>query len=219
MALLFCLTFFAVAMAASTVAKNSSMAVLFALGIVLALTIFGMFSNEIVQFVTGPPPETGPILYSGMEGVKIVSDVQVAGAGTEASANGSLPSTDSSTGPEVTSVPIKEPADMPSIVTPEEPTDMNEWQKYYERQELIRKALDAISPMTNFQNYIAQALISDTSTVMPMYSSVKRIAYQNEKSNVWDALGSVWVNILVMIAEMMAAFGIAYVKFLRTDIR
>jgi ABC-type transport system involved in multi-copper enzyme maturation permease subunit len=108
---------------------------------------------------------------------------------------------------------------MPSIVTPEEPTDMNEWQKYYERQELIRKALDAISPMTNFQNYIAQALISDTSTVMPMYSSVKRIAYQNEKSNVWDALGSVWVNILVMIAEMMAAFGIAYVKFLRTDIR
>jgi ABC-type transport system involved in multi-copper enzyme maturation permease subunit len=43
--------------------------------------------------------------------------------------------------------------------------------------------------------------------------------YGLTKTTVWDALGSVWVNILVLIAEILAAFGIAYVKFLRTDIR
>jgi ABC-2 type transport system permease protein len=219
MALLFCLTFFAVAMAASTVAKNSSMAVLFALGIVFGLTIFGMFSNEIVQFVTGPPPESGPIMYTSAEG-GMVNDVKVVGASTAASIDGALPPTNSSTEPDVTPMPTSPPKDMPGlIVAPGGPTGMDEWQKYYERQELIRKALDSISPMTNFQNYIAQALISDMPTITPVFSSMKRVAYQNEKSTVWDALGSVWVNILVMLAEMMAAFGIAYVKFLRTDIR
>jgi ABC-2 type transport system permease protein len=221
MALMFCLTFFAIAMAASTVAKNSSMAVLFALGIVFGLTIFGMFSNEIVQFVSGPPPESGPIImYSSAENGIAVDDVKVAGASTGASPGGALPPSDNSTDPDVMPMPTTPPEDMPGlIVAPGGQTGIDEWQKYYERQELIRKALDSISPMTNFQNYIAQALISDTSSIMPMFSSMKRVGYQNKKSTVWDALGSVWVNILVMLAEMIAAFGIAYVKFLRTDIR
>ena len=78
LALLICLAFFAVAMAASTLAKNSSMAVLYVLGIVVILAGLTQFSPQIVSFISGPAPDYGgPIVYynggtaTGAEGVKL----------------------------------------------------------------------------------------------------------------------------------------------------
>ena len=111
----------------------------------------------------------------------------------------------------------------PMPIWPGDQGNNDAWQKWMERQQLIQKAINAISPITNFQNDIANALISDTSfSVRPLMMDAKISSsgyYRSTKTTVWDALGSVWVNILVLIAEILAAFGIAYVKFLRTDIR
>jgi ABC-2 type transport system permease protein len=213
MAMLFCLAFFAVAMAASTLAKNSSMAVLYALGIVMVLWVFGMYQWQIVDLISGPAPETGPIIYyNGAEG-----DVMVKGAvaGISASVNSSDP-TDSSSAPDATPGTTEPAVDLPRPIMPGGGSD--EWQKYYEKREMIRKAVDAISPISNFQNNIATALISDT-TISPLLDSKRSYYGSTTKSTVWDAIGSVWVNILVLIAEILAAFAVAYVKFLRADIR
>jgi ABC-2 type transport system permease protein len=226
MALLVSMAFFGLAMAASTIAKNSSMAVLYAIGIVVILVALSQFSGSIVSLIAGPAPET-PIIYystdyskalSGAEGVK--GDVGVTN-GTPARSP-----VDSS----ASSGDTPAPTDMPdSIVAPGDPImptpDNSAWQQWWDRQQLIQKSIDAISPLTNFQNYIANALIYDTSSSSGgiLYMNVKIADWgpygRTEAKSVWDALGSVWMNILVLIAEILAVFGIAYVKFLRTDIR
>ncbi len=221
MALLICLAFFAVAMAASTLAKNSSMAVLYALGIVVILAGLTQFSPQIVSFISGPAPDYGgPIVYysggtaTGAEGVKLDPTLALSNRSDPSSSDGALP-------PDSTPAPTAMPIDMP--IMPVNPGGSDAWQKWQERQQLVQKALDAISPITSFQNTIANALINDVSfNIRPMMDSKMVSGYYGnygKKTTVWDALGSVWMNILVLIAEILAAFGIAYIKFLRTDIR
>jgi ABC-type transport system involved in multi-copper enzyme maturation permease subunit len=209
------------------------MAVLYTLGVVVILAGLTQFSPQIVSFVAGPAPEyVGPIFYAnGMEG-DVVATSAAGGTREDASLNSSL-SPDSSIPPvsnpgsdgTADSNPTVPPKDMPEPmpIWPGEQDNNDAWQKWMERQQLIQKALNAISPITNFQYDIANALISDTSfSARPLMMDSKISSpgyYGSTKTTVWDALGSVWVNILVLMAEILAAFGIAYVKFLRTDIR
>lgn len=216
MALVVCVAFFAVAMAASTLAKNSSMSVLYAIGIVVILAGLSNYSYQITSFIVGPAPDYGsPIYYGGMEGDVVAKG---AAAGVAASSNDSRSSPiDSTLPPDATKAP---PVDMPEPIMPGMPGVNDEWQKWMDRQLLVQGIFDAVSPIANFQNHIAQALISDTSmSVRPILYDSKISAYHSVKTNVWDALGSVWVNILALIAEILAAFAVAYVKFLRADIR
>ncbi|OPY29046.1 MAG: ABC-2 family transporter protein [Methanocella sp. PtaU1.Bin125] len=221
MALGVCVAFFAVAMAASTLAKNSSMAVMFTLGVVVILAGLSNFSPQIVSFIVGPAPDYGgPIVYRGAaEDEIVVKSAPVAGGAT-AGDSGSSP-VDSSTPPDGTPAPTIEPIKEPEPVPPGPIWDNSEWQKWWDRQMLVQSVFDAISPITNFQNHIAQALISDTSiNIRPLLMDSKISPYyRNEKTNVLTALGSVWMNILALVAEIIAALGVAYVKFLRTDIR
>jgi hypothetical protein len=89
----------------------------------------------------------------------------------------------------------------PMPILPGEPDGSNAWQKWMERQQMIQKALNAISQITNFQYDIANALISDTSisVVRPLYDSKISAYYNPTKNNVWDALVSVWINLLVLV--------------------
>jgi ABC-type transport system involved in multi-copper enzyme maturation permease subunit len=199
------------------------MAVLYAIGIVVILVALSQFSGSIVSLIAGPAPDTPIIYYStatgGIDDVKgdvmsnstpIRSPVDSSGSSGDTPAPTAMPD------------PIVAP-DGPIMPTP----DNSAWQQWWDRQQLIQKSIDAISPLTNFQNYIANALIYDTSSssggIMPLYMNVKIASWgpygSTEPKSVWDALGSVWMNILVLMAEILAVFGIAYVKFLRTDIR
>jgi ABC-2 type transport system permease protein len=223
LALLICLAFFAVAMAASTLAKNSSMAVLYVLGVVVILAGLTQFSPQIVSFISGPAPDYGgPIVYysgvgtSGAEGVKADPALVLSNRSSPSSSDGVSPS-DSTPAP--TAMPIDMPAPVP--ILPGEPGGSDAWQQWQERQQLVQKTLDAVSPITSFQNTIANALINDvTFDVRPMMDfKISSYYYGGRKTTVWDALGSLWMNILVLFAEILAAFGIAYIKFLRTDIR
>jgi ABC-type transport system involved in multi-copper enzyme maturation permease subunit len=193
------------------------MAVLYAMGVVIILAGLSSYSYQITSFIVGPAPDYGgPIFYGGMEG-----DIAVKGgvAGTAvATANGTgAAGTDSSTPPDRTAEPIVAPEPVP----PGPIWDNSEWEKWWDRQRLVQGIFDAISPITNFQNHIAQALISDTSggSVRPLLAIDSKFRYEPEKTDVMGALASVWMNILALIAEILAVFGIAYVKFLRTDIR
>ncbi len=226
MALLACLAFFAVAMAASTLAKNSSMAVLYAIGVIVILAGLSNYSNQITDFIVGPAPDMGPVIYySGAEGDVAVKEVNLVAAtmakdSGDSSVNGSQP-------PDGTPMPTREPIKPvdPILPGPDTQYDNSAWQKWLDRRQLVQSVFDTISPITNFQGKIASALMSDVSYggVRPLMAVDSKISvsgyYMPQKTNVVDALGSVWMNILALIAEILAVFAIAYVKFLRTDIR
>ncbi|WP_424359000.1 ABC transporter permease subunit [Methanocella sp. MCL-LM] len=204
MALLYCLVFFALAMMTSTLAKSSSMSVMYVLGVIIFLIVLSMFSYNITQLILGPPPEySGPIYYA--EPMPMPVDEKMA----------------------VSSVAVDATSDNVTIdrgdvgILPMPPVDdqyQQAWQQYYERQTMIIQAIDSISPMSNFQNHIAPAIFNQGFMIYrSALSSYK--PYYPQQVTLWDSLASVWVNILVLLIETMIAFAVAYVKFLRVDVR
>lgn len=208
MALVYCTVFFAFSMMTSTIAKNSSLSVLYVLGIVITLVMISMFSYQFVSFIMGPPPEYN---YGIMPVDDLAREKIGVSTGSTASADGN-----SSDGSTVIAEPV--PLPMPPIYEPD-----GEYQQYWERQQMLTNAINAISPMSNFGDRITPALLYDQSIIMyssySPVSSYKMPGMYREKSTVWDALSSIWINILVLIVEIILAFGISYVKFLRVDIR
>lgn len=200
MALLYCLVFFAIAMMTSTLAKNSSMSVMYVLGIVIFMIMLSMFSYNITQLILGPPPEySGPIYYA--ESAIAVDDMKMAAGSTSSIGIDANAST--------------EPVD----ILPMPPINNNEdWEQYYQRQGMIIQAIDSISPVSNFQNHIAPAIFNQGYMLFrSMISSSK--PYYPTPATLWDSIASVWVNILVLIVETIIAFAVAYIKFLRVDVR
>lgn len=194
LALIFCLAFFAVGMMCSTLAKNSAMSVLFALGIVLAAFLLPQMSYQIANFVLGPAPEYKPYPYDPIvrtmdnNGTAIGGDVKVE------------PTYD---------------------IMPMPPIGWNdELQRYYQNQKLITDCINMISPISNF-NTISNAILTDyapgpivyMSSVKPMYGGY------GEPYTIFDALASVWMNIMAMLIMPFVAFVVSYIKFLRVDIR
>ncbi len=199
-ALLYCLVFFAIAMMTSTIAKSSSMSVMYVLGIVIFLIVVSMFSYNITQLILGPPPEyNGGFYPMAAEYTDPNSSVVAVDSKIAVNANAS------------TDQPI-------SILPVPTPGDNSEWQQYYERQSMIIQAIDSISPMTNFQNHIGPAIFNNGAIMYKsMISSVR--PYGPQTVTLWDSIISVWANILVMLIETLVAFAVAYVKFLRVDVR
>ncbi|CAJ36939.1 ABC transporter permease [Methanocella arvoryzae] len=207
MALLYCLVFFALAMMTSTLAKSSSMSVMYVLGLVIFMVVLSMFSYNITQLILGPPPEYpgGPILYA--EPIAIEADTKVAASTAEIS----------SSDPDVT-IDRGDVSILPAPLPNDEYDEYyKEWQQYYERQSMIMQAIDAISPMSNFQNHIAPAIFNQGYMIYRSALMVK--PYYPHQVTLWESIASVWVNILVLLIETLIAFAVAYVKFLRVDVR
>jgi ABC-2 type transport system permease protein len=197
MALLYLLVFFAFSTAMSTIAKSSSMSILYILGVVITLFLLSMFAYNIAGAILGPAPEY-PILY--MEGI-----------------NGGLIREDAA-GAAVSSVNVTDTADKPIDIMPVPPVD-DEYQKYWERQTMIINAINAVSPISNFGDQISNAILSQNFYLM--YDSKMPGGYggYGQKTTVWDSLASIWANILVLVIQIVVSFAIAYIAFLRSDIR
>jgi ABC-2 type transport system permease protein len=88
----------------------------------------------------------------------------------------------------------------------------------------ISDTITTVSPVNDFGGFmglgmggIGNAILSKTpvqslSLTMVMTPSTKQIS-------LLDSLASVWVKIMVLIVEMVVAFAISYVAFMRMDIR
>jgi ABC-type transport system involved in multi-copper enzyme maturation permease subunit len=66
---------------------------------------------------------------------------------------------------------------------------------------------------------IGPAMITRQNPYAYMYGPVTGMGSSGEEMSLLDSLASVWMRVLILIAEILAAFGIAYKAFMRTDIR
>ena len=101
---------------------------------------------------------------------------------------------------------------------------MNYTNKLVATEFQISDTITTVSPVNDFGGFmglgmggIGNAILSKTpvqslSLTMVMTPSTKQIS-------LLDSLASVWVKLLVLIVEMVVAFAISYMAFMRMDIR
>jgi ABC-2 type transport system permease protein len=192
--LLYCTVFFSMAMMMSALSKNTAMAAIFSVGMVFAVFIYTVMAllaaNMIASAIVGPAPVIEYNYYPP--------------------------------------VIANESAGNVTVYPP--PYDYSASNDYYSRLQItqaqVSNILSAFSPIDDFSGYlgyghmgIGPAMITRQNSYAYMYGPVSGIASSGEEMSLLDSLASVWMRVLILIAEIIAAFGIAYVAFMRTDIR
>lgn len=208
-ALLYCTVFFAIAMTMSTIAKNSAMAVIYTIGIVFLILLFSilvsMASYAIAGMILGPAPEAPqyPSYTSYSYSSETVGDTATYYVnGTEVNS----------------SVPQPIPVSTPMAEDP--------YYRYINKQaqlsSQISDTINTVSPINDFSGIfgsgsgIATAILSKQkpSNMYGFYYS----SYGKTVSVV-ESLSYVWTKILGLIVEIVLAFGLSYMLFMRMDIR
>jgi ABC-2 type transport system permease protein len=193
-AMLYCTVFFALAIMMSALSKNTAMAAIFTVGMVFAVFIYTVMAllaaNTIATSIVGPAPVIDYSYYS------MVSVNESAG----------------------------------NITTYTPPYDYSASTDYYNRlstvQAQVSNILSAFSPIDAFSGYlgfghmgVGPAMLTRQNSYAYMYGPIPGVSTSGEEMSLLDSLDSVWMRVLIMIAEIIAAFGIAYVAFMRTDVR
>lgn len=181
------LTYFSIALMASTVSENSGKSIIYALIIFLAISLgVPMVGGIVAEIVVGEPPERPmyrippptPIANENEQGevIKPVKEIEI-------------------------------------------PGDEEEWQRYEEESRAYwekRSAIDgAIFTLVPTTNYLAVS-----SAVLSKNGGVRMFGpgYRSETEG-QDVLERIWKNILALIIFPLVFFAIAYIKFMRMDIR
>lgn len=216
-ALMYCTVFFAIAMAMSTIAKSSTMAVIYTIGIVFLVLLFSILSyfmaDMIAGSIVGPSPEYPYTPYTQSYS-------------TYTDANGTVVYTKSdaityiNTTSDNTSQPMPLPA--PSI-SPEYTAYNDYWMKKSRITSQIADTIGTISPINDFTGAlgsggsgIAGAILSKQK---PYDFSSSYWMPSNKTISVWESLSYVWMKILALIVEIVVAFAVSYVMFMRMDVR
>lgn len=199
--MLYCTVFFALAMMVSALSKNTAIAAIFTVGMVFAVFIYTVMavlaSSMIASSIVGPAPVIDYTHYYNPAPV-IVNE---------------------STG-NVTVYPAPAPAQY----------DYSETTDYYNRlqkvQSEVSNILSVFSPIDSYSGYlgyghmgIGPAMITRQNTYAYMYGPITGTGGSRDEMSLLDSLASVWMRVLILIAEILTAFGIAYLAFMRTDIR
>ncbi|BAI61057.1 putative ABC transporter [Methanocella paludicola SANAE] len=205
-ALLYCTVFFAIAMLMSTVAKNSAMAVIFTIGIVFLMLIFSILSSligvTVAGFVLGPEPDAPvdqmPYIVNTSTTETVVYKNDTAGS--------------------MEPVPIPVPT-----YSPETEKYYNYMNKKFLVSSQISDVLNTVSPIYDFSgflgfggNSISGAILSKQKPYDPTSSYWSPYT---KTISVWESLSYVWTKVLGLIVEIILAFGLTYVAFMRMDIR
>lgn len=205
-ALLYCMVFFAIAMLMSTVAKNSAMAVIYTIGVVFLILIFSILSSligtTVAGFMMGPEPDmpvypvTYPVYTSANETVVYKNDT----AGS------------------MEPVPIPAPT-----YNPETEKYYSYMNKKYQISAQISDVLNTVSPIYDFSGFLGLGGNSISGAILskqkPYDPTSSYWSPYTKTISVFESLSYVWMKVLGLIVEMVLAFGLTYVAFMRMDIR
>lgn len=217
-ALIYCAVFLAIAMVMSTISKSSAMAVIYTIGVVFLIILFSILSSVVSDSVAGaiagpaPPqpqysaygPYPVPMTYTNANDTVVYND---GGAVTYDSSN----SNDTSNM-------------MPAYtISPAEEAYSNYTTKKYQLSMQMSDMLNTLSPISDFSGFLGMGGNGIAGTILSNqkpYDFTSQVwVYDNKPISVWQSLSYVWTKILALIVEIIVAFGISYVLFMRLDIR
>ncbi|MGA9141165.1 MAG: ABC transporter permease subunit [Methanocella sp.] len=193
---LFLMAYLAISVAASTVAKNSSMAILIAIAIVLVGAVIPNISTTVADTVLGSAPQM-TIVAPGNTTTTAVPGGMV---------STSIFFTEGSNGTKQQGTPMQ--------INPA-------YTDYYNKHNQITGLLNILSPSQDFST-ISEVINGRLSSVASLSQGGARGEFRmadGKTASIWESLSSVWMNFLALIVMIILGFGISYAKFVREDVR
>ncbi len=196
---LFCIAFLAIAMAASTISKNSTLAVLIAIGVVMFSTLLPTFTGSILGIVMGSSPQM-VLPSAGVSGSSSSSSsgdatfIQYAGGNGGGASNRTM---SMSINPAYTS--------------------------YWNTRNQVTEAIDLLSPTEDFTGII-NVVVDRQSTPLTTDSNIAgRFTINGENIASSNTLGSTLPSVLpqalALLVMIIGGFALSYAKFIRMDVR
>jgi ABC-2 type transport system permease protein len=202
--LLFMLSIFAVSLLASTFSRTSKTAVLFMLGVFVFMYILGGSINTISSVALGSPPQYPQYPQSMMASSMPVPVLD---------ANGSIISM-----PQPTISPEQQAAQL--AYQEAEWKYRNDSANYYSTQQQIRDISSLVSPMDSYSQLTGVILSKQKPfNQADMYSSdFNWMENQYKQITLLESLMYKWVYLIALLAIIIAAFGLSYMSFMRSDV-
>jgi ABC-2 type transport system permease protein len=196
-------SFFAIALFMSTVAKDSGSAIIYTLIIMIVLSsllpIFTYGSVYTAVFGQPPdPPESAMVRYGGYGGAYVSSAVSIS------------------------------VSDEKMVVDPEVDEAWQEYEAqsraYWERRQVVSDAVSLLSPTSNYQMLAYAVTNPDMARVMLSSSRFSVVEMDNEIpqegfSALFALLAEMAKNIAALLITPALFFGLAWVRFMREDVR
>ncbi len=195
--LLFMVTIFAVSLLVSTFSHSSKTAVLFMLGIFVFMYILGGAVSTVSNVVMGPPPQ-----YTQYPVISTPIAMPVVDA------NGSV-------------ISMPEPTISPEMQAYQEAQwkYQNDSARYYSTQQQIGDISALISPMQSYSQ-LTNVILSKEKPYDPSetYSGSYNWMESRKQLTLFESLGYKWAYIVALLVILVAAFGLSYMFFMRTDV-
>jgi len=200
MLMLFSLAFLSVAIAASALSKNSTLAILMAIGFVVFSLLVPSFSNSVSNIVLGTAPSA---MITSAATSSSSSSSQTGGAGGPGGFGGATVAFNSSSGRTEVRMTVN-----PAYTT------------YINNQNTITEAMDLVSPTSDLTAISAVVVDGQSS---PEATSNLAGAFDIRGVTTTPTLGSSISSILPQIISLLVitivGFVISYAKFIRMDVR
>lgn len=205
-AMLYMLLFFAISMLISTISPSSTVAIMACMGIFVFMTILLGIGSILGSVLAGPVPEYPAILQTGLPESALVES------------NGTLSTYTNSEGFRYISGYNEND---PKVIAYREANEEynRELQAYSQRQQQISDLITLLSPIGNF--YKLNEVITYKYAGQPSYMSYGPYynSYsQSKELSILESLSYRWTYLLVFIVEIVAAFGLSYILFMRVDV-
>jgi ABC-2 type transport system permease protein len=204
--LLFMGSIFALSLLASTFSRTSKTAVLFMLGVFVFMYILGSSIGTISSVAMGAPPQYPQYPQSQMSSPMPMPIFD---------ANGSI----------ISMPPM--PTISPEQQAAQQAFQEAQWKyqndsaRYYSTQQQIRDISSLISPMDSYSQLTSVILNKQKPfNQADMYGGegMGWMVNQNTQLTLFESLVYKWVYLIALLAIMIAAFGLSYMSFMRSDV-
>ena len=199
MLVLFSLAFLAVALAASALAKNSTLAILMAIGFVVFSLLVPSFSSSVGSIVLGPTPQQ---MIPSVAGNSSSANAQAASnVGSGSSGGGTLFLSNNGT-TETINMQVN-----PAYTT------------YEHNMNMITDLVDLVSPTSDLTSISSDLLSSQTTSMSTSVNGhVENIMTSISKSS-GNSISVLLLESISLLAITIVGFAIAYSRFMRMDVR
>ncbi len=205
-AMLYMLLFFAISLLISTISPSSTVAILAAMGMFIFLTVLLAIGGIVGMMLAGPVPEMPAVMMQPLP------------MPIEANASSGYSMDSSGYSYHMSGYNESDP----QVIAYRQASNEydRQLQGYYQRQQQISDIITLLSPIGNFYklNEVITSKYAPGQQSYGYYNSYMYSYGQSKELSILESLSYRWTYLLVFMVEIVAAFVLSYILFMRVDV-